>query len=150
MQAKRYAKFVVLLLTLALLLPTIAIAAGDQKFSMRATPYAPQARGDLIMRDTEGTVRGVPQKEITVQAAGLHPNSLYTVWLANDKPQPQFSKLGEGDNSFRSDAKGFGTFTALVPVSDLSNWKSVEVAFQPTGDLNDVRTRQFALRSNIQ
>ncbi len=149
MQAKRHAKFVVLLLTLTLL-STVAVAAGDQKFSMWATPYAPSARGDLIMRDTEGTVRGVPQKEITIQAAGLHPDSLYTVWFANDKPKPQFSKLGEGDNSFRSDAKGFGTFTALVPVSDLSNWKSVEVAFQPTGDPNDVRTRQFALRSNIQ
>jgi len=133
MQAKR--KVISSLLVVVFSLFTgLAIAAGDQKIALNADKAGKGASGAAVIAD-----KGGDQKEVTITAKGLQPNSVYTVWLVNTKPKMDMAGLGEGDYSFRSDDKGNASYSATIGSADLSKWQLIELAYHPSGDPKNVK-----------
>jgi hypothetical protein len=107
----------------------LAIAAGDQKIALKADKAGKGASGTAVIVD-----KGGDQKEVTITAKGLKPNSVYTVWLVNMKPKMDMAGLGGGDYSFKSNDKGNASYTATIGSADLSKWQVIDLAYHPSGD----------------
>jgi len=107
----------------------LAIAAGDQKIALKADKAGKGASGTAVIVD-----KGGDQKEVTITAKGLKPNSVYTVWLVDMKPKMDMVGLGGGDYSFKSDEKGNASYTATIGSADLSKWQVIDLAYHPSGD----------------
>lgn len=102
-------------------------------------------KGEAIINDA---ILG--QKEVVVKVNGLEPNSVYTVWLVNEKPQMNMTGLGGGDYSFKTDSQGNGEFRATVPEEDLANWEKLEVAYHPDGNPENMDNMKVALKGDLQ
>lgn len=112
----------------------LAIAAGEQKVTLKADKAGKGASGAAVIVD-----KGGDQKGVTITAKGLKPNSVYTVWLVNVKPKMDMAGLGEGDYSFRSDGKGSATISATISAADLAKWQLIELAYHPSGDPKNMK-----------
>jgi hypothetical protein len=112
----------------------LAIAAGEQKVTLKADKAGKGASGAAVIVD-----KGGDQKGVTITAKGLKPNSVYTVWLVNVKPKMDMAGLGEGDYSFRSDDKGSATLSATISAADLAKWQLIELAYHPSGDPKNMK-----------
>jgi len=133
MQAKR--KVICSLLVVVFSLFTgLAIAAGDQKVALKADKAGKGASGTAVIVD-----KGGDQKEVTITAKGLKPNSVYTVWLVNMKPKMDMAGLGGGDYSFKSDDKGNAIYSATIGSADLSKWQVIDLAYHPSGDPKNMK-----------
>ena len=128
MQAKRKVISSLLVVVFSLF-AGLAIASGDQKVALKADKAGKGASGTAVIVD-----KGGDQKEVTITAKGLKPNSVYTVWLVNMKPKMDMAGVGEGDYSFRSDDKGNASYFATIGSADLSKWQLIELAYHPSGD----------------
>jgi len=107
----------------------LAIAAGEQRVALMADKAGKGASGAAVI-----AAKGSDQKEVTITAKGLKPNSVYTVWLVNMKPKMDMAGLGGGDYSFKSDDKGNASYSATIGSADLSKWQLIELAYHPSGD----------------
>ncbi|OIP35621.1 MAG: hypothetical protein AUK27_04095 [Deltaproteobacteria bacterium CG2_30_66_27] len=123
-----------LVLVLALAAAFSAEAAGDRKIALKADKAGKGASGTAVIRD-----KGGDQKEVTITAKGLKPNSVYTGWLVNMKPKMDMAGLGEGDYSVKSDDKGNASYSATIGSADLSKWQLIELAYHPSGDPKNMK-----------
>jgi hypothetical protein len=112
----------------------LAMAAGEQKVTLKADKAGKGASGEVVIVD-----KGGDQREVTITAKGLKPNSVYTVWLVNMKPKMDMAGLGGGDYSFKSDDKGNAIFSATIGSADLSKWQLIELAYHPSGDAKNTK-----------
>ena len=131
-------------LVFALFTP-FAQAAGELMIVLKAGPGGKGAQGEALIKDKE---QG--QKEITLEAKGLKPNSVYTVWLVNMKPKMDMVGVGGGDYSFKSDAKGNGHYTGTVSAAELGKWKILEIAHHPDGDPKNMKKMKIALKADLK
>ena len=92
MRTQRKIVGLLLVLVLALAAAFSAEAAGDRKIALKADKAGKGASGAVVIVD-----KGGDQKEVTITAKGLKPNSVYTVWLVNMKPKMDMAGLGGGD-----------------------------------------------------
>lgn len=103
--------------------------ASVGNFDLKPAAGAEKAAGEVVVTDVfEG---GYEIKEISVDASGLEPNSVYTVWLAKDRPAGDFKGLGIGDHAFKTDGEGKGRFVTTVNSYDYMNFDYLEVAHHP-------------------
>lgn len=72
------------------------------------------------------------QKEITIRAEDLMPDSMYTVWFVSEK-QGGAAMVSPMEHGFLTDSDGNGVFSAVVPEEELDNWDRLEVAWHPEG-----------------
>lgn len=122
---------------------TIAQAA-QEKVDLKGKLWE-RVKGEAVITDTaEG------QKEIKVQAKGLQPNSVYTVWFVKEKPQMDMAGVGAGDYSFKTDAEGTGEYTATVAAEEITNWEKIEVAFHPDGNPANLKDIKIALKGDLE
>lgn len=112
----------------------LAMAAGEQKISLKAEKSGKGASGHVVISD-----KGADTREITLRAKSLKPDSVYTVWFVNMKPKMDMAGVGAGDYSFRTDGKGNATYTATVGSADLAKWQLFEVAYHPSGDPKNMK-----------
>lgn len=89
------------------------------------------------------------KKQISIDLKGLKPNSLYTVWLVNEKPKMEMAGLGSGDYSFRTDEEGNAIYTANVSEQELAKWKLLEIAYHPDNDPKNMKNMQIAAKGKI-
>jgi hypothetical protein len=122
-----------------------AIAAGEQKITLKADKAGKGAKGEVVIIDGKAD-----QKEITITMTGLKPNSVYTVWLVNMKPKMDMLGVGTGDYSFKSDGKGSGNYTATISNAELEKWQMFEIAYHPDGDAKDMKKMQIALNGPVK
>ncbi|MBZ0155629.1 MAG: hypothetical protein K8I29_05350 [Alphaproteobacteria bacterium] len=146
---KRYPMTLVLLLSL-MFIAVVAWAAGEQTINLKEGPDGKGAKGSAVIKDVEGTARGAEQKEITISASGLQPDSVYTVWFVNEKPKMDMAGVGTGDFSFKSDSQGRGSYTASVPASELQKWSLLEVALHPDGNPKNMDNIKIALKADLK
>lgn len=118
--------------------------AATQKVSLTGEKAFKQAKGEAVIRDA-----GAENKQISVKASGLKPNSVYTLWFVTEKPRMDMAGVGTGDYSFRTDAKGEGQYTATVAGDELKRWKLLEVAYHPDADPRNLENIDIALKGSL-
>lgn len=89
-------------------------------------------------------------KEITIKAENLMPNSVFTVWFANDEAGDERESVSTGKNSFRTDANGNAVFTATVSDDQIEKWKNIEVGFHPEGDPSYLENVHIAFSGDLR
>lgn len=87
-------------LALAFLVIAGAALAGDVSIPLKADKESPAASGTAFLGS--GKIR--------VQAEGLHPDGVYTVWFVNMKPKKQEAGAGSAPYAFRTDGQGKGSY----------------------------------------
>lgn len=72
------------------------------------------------------------EKEITIRADDLMPDSVYTVWLVSEE-RSEAEMVSPMEHGFRTDSEGKGVFSAAIPEEELARWERIEVAWHPEG-----------------
>lgn len=101
-----------------------AHAGGEKKINLMAAKDGKGASGSVAVKDGD----------LTIAARGLKPNSVYTVWFVNMKPEMKKAGVGTAPYDFKSDAKGNATFKAKVDEAELGKWQVLMIVRHPTGD----------------
>ncbi len=149
MQMKRYAQAVILLLSIVL--PANPSAASqDREVTLEPVPGNENARGGLIIRDKAPLTCDEPMKEITINATGLAPNSVYTVWTVSEEPRAKARGLGDADYSFKSDAAGNGSYTAVIPDQEWMRCRRLEIMRHPDGNPGNLKDREMAFKADLR
>lgn len=134
-------------LAAAFLLSALAWAPVSQAAAVDAQLKHGQAQGEAIGEVMVSDL-APDKKEILVDAAGLRPNSVYTVWFANDEAK-ELGAVGTGDHSFRSDENGNGQYRAVVTNNEFNRWESLIVAFHPDGDPGKMETMEIEMEADL-
>ena len=142
---KKYSKAFIFYISF-MVVAAVAWAAGEQKVTFKKGPDGKGAKAEAVVKDAPGAA---DQKQITIKASGLKPDSVYTAWFVNEKPKMDMAGVGTGDYSFRSDSQGNGTYTATVPASDLEKWSLLELARHPDGNPTNMDNVKIALKADI-
>jgi hypothetical protein len=116
-----------------------AAGAGDVSFPLKAEKDSPAASGTASLGD--GKIR--------VQAEGLRPNGVYTVWFVNMKPKKHEAGAGTAPYTFRTDGQGKGSYDATLSESPFGKWAMIMVVRHPTGDPADMKNMVPALSAGI-
>ncbi len=123
----------------------VAVAdAAEEKVDLRGKLWE-RVKGEAIIKDVEEG-----QKQISIEASNLEPNSVYTVWFVNEKPQMDMAGVGEADYSFKTDAEGRGEFTATVSSEEIRNWEKLEVAYHPDGNPSNMKDIKITLKGDLE
>lgn len=122
-----------------------ALAVGEQKITLKSEKAGQEAKGQVIIADVQAGQRG-----ITVTTTGLKPNSVYTVWFVNMKPKMDMAGVGNGDYSFKTDAKGNATYNANISHAELEKWEMLEIAYHPDGNAKNMKNMQIALTGPVK
>jgi len=113
--------------------------AGTEQLALKAEKPHPNASGALTLSEDN----------ITVEAKGLRPHALYTVWFVNMKPQKQEVGAGQAPYAFRTDAEGNGTYRAPLTESPFGKWQTVMIVLHPDGDPSNMKNMVGALSVGI-
>lgn len=99
-----------------------------------ASQLAPDgASGSAVISDTH----------IDVNATGLKPNSVYTVWFVNMQPKKQETGAGQAPFMFKTDTTGHGKYSAPLIESPRGSWQMLMVVEHPNGDPMDMKKAFF-------
>jgi hypothetical protein len=113
--------------------------AGAVSFPLKAEKDSPAASGTAAV--DEGKIR--------IQAEGLRPNGVYTVWFVNMKPKKHETGAGAAPFSFRTDGQGKGSYESTLSESPFGKWSMIMVVRHPTGDPADMKNMAPALSAGI-
>ena len=124
---------------LSILLFTISWAYSDGRtFVLESTDKHPDANGTAV----------IDQNHVSIQARGLKPNSVYTVWFVNMKPKNE-TGAGKAPYMFRTDKWGDGNYSAPLNTAPFGKWSMVMVVLHPTGDPKDMKNMVGALKAPL-
>jgi len=132
-------KFAPISLALAFLVIAGAALAKDVSLPLKSDKDSPAASGTAILADGK----------ISIQAEGLRPNGVYTVWFVNMKPKKHEAGAGTAPYSFRSDGQGKGSYESTLSESPFGKWAVIMVVRHPTGDPADMKNMAPALSAGI-
>jgi hypothetical protein len=107
----------------------------------------PDARGTAVISELDGGLQ-----EVDISTHGLRPEEVYTVWLTAEKflGRMDMEGLGEPDYSFETDGQGNGNYTATISQEDLQDWESIEIAFHPDRDPQNMDNIIIDLKAALQ
>jgi hypothetical protein len=86
---------------------------------------------------------------LNIQAKGLRPNEVYTVWFVNMKPKKHEVGAGSAPYMFKADSNGNGAYEATLAESPFGKWKMLMIVLHPNGDPRDMKNMVGALSTNI-
>ena len=112
---------------------------GEVKVPLMAMKKHPNASGVAIISD----------KEINIEAKGLQPNAVYTVWFVNMKPKKHETGAGTAPYMFRTDSSGKGTYYGRLTESPFGKWQMVMIVLHPNGDPKDMKNMVGALSAKL-
>ena len=126
---------------LALAFALIAGTAGAKEVSLplKADKDSPAASGTAAL--DKGNIR--------IEAEGLRPSAVYTVWFVNMKPKKQEGGAGTAPYSFRTDVRGKGSYESTLSESPFGKWNMIMIVRHPTGDPADMKNMVPALSAGI-
>jgi hypothetical protein len=128
---------------LLVLVPMPVLAA--EKVTLKPTADRPAARGEAVIREIAAA-----EQEVVITAQGLRPDSVYTVWLVNEKPRMSMAGLGTADYAFTTDAEGLGRYTATVSPAELGKWQSLKIAYHPDRNARNMKNITIDLESALR
>jgi len=132
-------KITLVSMVLAILLIAGGAGAGDVSIPLKAEKDSSAASGTASLDDGK----------ITIQAAGLRPNGVYTVWFVNMKPKKSETGAGTAPFSFRTDGQGKGSYESHLSESPIGKWEAIMVVRHTTGDPADMKNMVPALSAGI-
>jgi hypothetical protein len=103
------------------------------------------AKGHL---EASGTA-SISDGSLSIQAKGLQPNGVYTVWFVNMKPKKHEAGAGTPPYMFRTDSQGLGTYSSSITESPFGKWQVLMIVLHPNGDPTDMKNMVGALSANI-
>jgi hypothetical protein len=113
--------------------------AGEKRrlITLEPTKAHPAASGSALIDD----------QHVSVQARGLEPNAVYTVWFVNTKPKKHETGAGEAPFMFKTDAWGNGSYSAALNAAPFGKWAMVMIVQHPNGDPKDMHHMVGALKA---
>lgn len=119
---------------------TLALAAQEGKnISLMPTRMHPSASGTAMIDDAA----------IEIHAKGLKPDSVYTAWFVNTKPQKHETGAGQAPYMFKTDSNGNGSYAASLAESPYGKWEMLMVVLHTNGDPKDMKSMVGALSAKL-
>jgi hypothetical protein len=116
-----------------------SMAGTGHELTLNATKDHPAAKGTALINDSN----------MSIQARGLKANSVYTVWFVNMKPKKHETGAGLAPYMFKTDANGFGQYSAPLGESPFGKWQMIMVVLHPNGDPTDMKNMVGALKAKL-
>jgi len=113
--------------------------AGGGQLSLMAAKSEPGATGTATLSGNS----------LSIQAKGLHPNSVYTVWFVNMKPKKTEAGAGQAPYMFKTDAQGNGSYSASLSEPPFGKWQMIMIVLHPDGDPMNMKGMVGALSTKI-
>ncbi len=113
--------------------------AAKVNLSLMAAKEEPGASGTAVLSDST----------LTVEAKGLKPNAMYTVWFVNMQPKKEETGAGTAPYMFKTDPAGNGRYESAISGSPLGKWAMIMIVWHPTGDPMDMKNMVPALSAEI-
>ena len=88
-------------------------------------------------------------RHVSVQARGLKPNAVYTVWFVNTSPKKHETGAGQAPYMFRTDPWGNGNYSSALSVKPFGKWAMVMIVQHPNGDPSDMKNMVGTLKAMI-
>ena len=117
---------------------TLASQAGET-FSLMPTKKHPNASGTAVIDETN----------IEINAKGLKPDSVYTAWFVNTKPQKHETGAGQAPYMFKTDSNGNGAYAARLKESPYGKWQMLMIVLHPNGNPKDMKNMVGALSAKL-
>jgi hypothetical protein len=114
-------------------------AQGEVKLPLMATEQHPNASGTAV----------ISNKNISIEAEGLKPYGIYTVWFVNMKPTKHEAGAGMPPYMFKTDSYGNGTYSASLKASPFGKWQMLMIVLHPTGDPSDMKNMVGGLSAKL-
>ncbi len=89
------------------------------------------------------------ESSLSIEAKGLRPNEVYTVWFVNMKPQKREIGAGSAPFMFQTDSNGNGIYEATLPKAPFGKWEMLMIVLHPNGDPRDMKNMVGALSTKI-
>jgi hypothetical protein len=133
-------KHVYTIALLSIFLFSVAWASGSgHTLALDPTAQHPDANGSAVIADDH----------INLQARGLKPDAVYTVWFVNMKPQKRETGAGAAPYMFRTDPWGNGNYSAPLHEAPFGKWSMLMVVQHPNGDPTDMNNMVGALKAAL-
>ena len=116
-----------------------AMAGSGHELTLDPTSEHPAAKGTALIKDNY----------VSIQARGLKANSIYTVWFVNMKPKKNETGAGSAPYMFKTDANGFGQYSAALSESPFGKWQMIMIVLHPNGDPADMKSMVGALKAKL-
>ena len=137
---KNPTKLIVTVISLIIIAFSIsAMAATGHELTLNSTKEHPAAKGTAFIKDNY----------MSIQARGLKSNSIYTVWFVNMKPKKHETGAGSAPYMFKTDANGFGHYSAPLSESPFGKWQMMMIVLHPDGDPADMKNMVGALAAKL-
>ena len=116
-----------------------SMAGTGHELTLNATKKHPSAKGTALINDGN----------MSLQARGLKPDSVYTVWFVNMKPKKHETGAGVAPYMFKTGANGFGQYSASLSESSFGQWQMIMIVLHPNGDPADMKSMVGALKAKL-
>ena len=139
----KHKRLVLLLAVVALLVPGVSVwADGEISLALDAADPHPGADGTLTLSEDR----------IIVEAEGLEPNAVYTVWFMRAGflgLAPEETGAGEAPYMFETDDQGSGRYESPLAESPFGTWDMVMVVLHPDDDPENMDNIVEALAAEV-
>ena len=130
-------------LAVALAIVTISAlswaAQGEVKLPLMAMKEHRNASGTAV----------ISNKNISIEAEGLKPYGIYTVWFVNMKPKKHEAGAGMPPYMFKTDSYGNGTYSASLKESPFGKQQMLIIVLHPAGDPSDMKNMVGGLSARL-
>ena len=86
---------------------------------------------------------------LSIQAKGLQPGKVYTVWFVNMKPTKHEIGAGNPPYMFKTDSNGNGIYETHLSELPFGKWAVLMIVLHPNGDPTDMTNMVGALSTKI-
>lgn len=119
---------------------TMAWAAGSGRMlDLEPTKHHPDASGTAF----------IDKGHVSVQARGLKPNAVYTVWFVNMKPKKHETGAGTAPYMFKTNQWGDGNYSASLGEAPFGKWSVIMIVLHTNGDPKDMKNMVGALKAQL-
>lgn len=119
---------------------SISWASGSGKtLNLEPTKHHPEASGTAFIDNTH----------VSVQARGLRPDSVYTVWFVNMKPNKHETGAGTAPYMFKTNKWGDGSYSAPLSEVPFGKWTVMMIVLHTNGDPKDMKNMVGALMAPL-
>jgi hypothetical protein len=116
-----------------------SMAGTGHELKLDAIKAHPAAKGTAFIKDDY----------VSIQARGLKPDSVYTVWFVNLKPKKHETGAGSAPYMFKTDANGFGQYSSALSETPFGKWQMIMIVLHPNGDPTDMKSMVGALKAKL-